>query len=331
MTSRQKPRILVGRLFHESHCFSPFVTLEREFSVMRGEALLAESQASGTTLGGIMRELRRRGADIIPYVSASAPPSGLVDDAFYRAIKRELIDDALAARPDAIALELHGAMGTTQLADVEGDLLTDLRAAVGPDVVIGVGLDLHAHLTPAMLAATDLCIACKTNPHADVVDCGEKVAAGVMSVLAGTLDPVATLVKVRMTLPGAMETSAGPLKLLHEEARALSAGDPAVWDVSLYNVYRALDDVDMGQAACVVTNGRSTNAERIALALGHAFWDRRADFKDDLMEVSAALDLIGRTGGRERYVLADMGDRVLAGAPGDSNAILAATLAHPEP
>lgn len=330
MTTSGKPRILVGRLFHESHAFSPFVTSAREFTVTRGEALVAESRASGTTLGGIVRELTRLGAHVIPSLSASAPPSGLVEDAFYRAIKDEMIGDAVAARPDAIALELHGAMGTTVLADVEGDLLTDLRAAVGPGVVIGVGLDLHAHLTSSMLGATDLCIACKTNPHADVVECGEKVAAGVMAVLEGALDPVSTLVKVRMTLPGAMETTAGPLKRLHEAARTLAAADPGIWDVSLYNVYRALDDVDMGQAVCVVANGKSSEAERIALGLGYAFWDRRADFKDDLMEISAALDLVGRTRGRERYVLADMGDRVLAGAPGDSNAILAAALVHPE-
>jgi microcystin degradation protein MlrC len=331
MTRAAQPRVLVGRLFHESHAFSPFVTRVSEFAVTRGADLLDEARTSGTTLGGIVRRLDRLGAHVVASVSASAPPSGLVDHAFYRSIKDELIDAAIAATPDAIALELHGAMGTTDLPDVEGDLLAALRSAVGPDVVIGVGLDLHGHLTPAMLAAADFCIACKANPHADVVDCGEKVAAGVMSALEGTFAPVSTLVKVLMTLPGAMETTAGPLKALHEEARALAASSPLIWDISLYNVYRALDDVDMGQAVCVVTNGDGSAAAGIAKLLAHAFWDRRDEFKDDLLEIEAALDLVARERGRERFVLADMGDRVLAGAPGDSNAILAATLAHPAP
>jgi microcystin degradation protein MlrC len=331
MTPGAKPRVLVGRLFHESHGFSPFVTPSTGFTVSRGAALIAEAQASGTTLGGIVRELARRGADIVPAVSAAAPPSGRVEDAFYRAIKAELIEAAASARADAIVLELHGAMGTTDLADVEGDLLTDLRAAIGPNVVIGVGLDLHAHLTPAMLAASDLCVACKSNPHADVVECGEKVAAGAMAVLAESFDPVSTLVKVRMTLPGAMETTSGPLEALHEEARALAATDAAIWDISLYNVYRTLDDVDMGQAICVVANGRESEATKISMRLAQGFWSRRDQFRDDLMEIGAALDRIAARRGRERFVLADMGDRVLAGAPGDSNAILAATLAHPAP
>ena len=317
MTRAAQRRVLVGRLFHELHAFSPFVTRESEFAVMRGADLLAEARASGTTLGGIVRQLDRLDARLVPSVSASAPPSGLVDHEFYRSMKAELIDAVVAATPDAIALELHGAMGTTDLADVEGDLLTALRAAVGPDVVIGVGLDLHGHLTPAMLAAADFCIACKANPHSDVVECGEKVAAGVMSALEGSFDPVSTLVKVLMTLPGAMETTGGPLKALHEEA--LAASSPKVWDISLYNVYRALDDVDMGQAVCIVTNGDDPGAARLAMRLGQAFWSRRAEFKDDLLEIGDALDLVARKRGRERFVLADMGDRVLAGAPGDFN------------
>ena len=226
MTRAAQPRILVGRLFPESHAFSPFVTRASEFAVARGADLLAEARTSGTTLGGIVRQLDRLDAHVVPSVSASAPPSGLVDPEFYQLIKAELIDTAIMTAPDAIALELHGAMGTTGLADVEGDLLTALRSAVGPDVVIGVGLDLHGHLTPAMLAAADFCIACKANPHADIVECGEKVAVGVMSALEGAFDPVSTLVKVRMTLPGGMETTGGPLKALHDEARALAASIP---------------------------------------------------------------------------------------------------------
>ena len=67
------------------------------------------------------------------------------------------------------------------------------------------------------------------------------------------------------------------------------------------------------------------------MRLGQEFWNRRAEFKDDLMEIGEALDHVAAKRGRGRFVLADMGDRVLAGAPGDSNAILAATLAHPAP
>lgn len=323
------PRILVARMFHESHGFSPLVTPRDDFVILRGETLLSEARTSGTTFGGIVRRLEAEKARLIPAVSIEGPPSGSVAHAFYDAIKQEIIEAALAARPDAIALELHGAMGTTELADAEGDLLRDLRRAVGPDVVIGIGLDLHAHLTEAMLDACDICIACKENPHSDVVACGEKVAQGVLAMLRGAFSPVSTLTKVRMVIPGANETAVGPLHELHTLARTLAKETEGIWDVSLYNVFRALDDAEMGQAIVVVSDGSNAAAAGIATRIGQGFWDRRERFVDDLWSIENALAHVAARQGQERFVLADMGDRVLAAAPGDSTAILSATMAHP--
>src|SRR3546814_9452227 len=56
------------------------------------------------------------------------------DHRCYLALKDELIAAAGESACEAVALELHGAMATDALADAEGDLLTDLRAAVGPAV-----------------------------------------------------------------------------------------------------------------------------------------------------------------------------------------------------
>lgn len=325
---RQPPRILVGRLFHESHAFSPVVTSAADFVVERGEPMLAAARQSGTTLGGIVRHLEANGATLLAALSASGPPGGLVDHAFYLDFRAELVAAAAAAKPDAIALELHGAMGTTQCPDAEGDLLGDLRRAVGDAVPIVVGLDLHANMTPAMLEAADICIACKENPHSDVVACGEKVASGLLRLLSGNFHPVTTLTKVRMQLPGAIETTAGPLRDLHRQALEQASADRRIWDVSIYNAYRNCDDVDVGQAVVVVSDGPCASAGAIASDLAESFWRRRDEFVDDLLSIDDALGVVASKRGRERFVLADMGDRVLAGAPGDSTAILAAALSR---
>jgi microcystin degradation protein MlrC len=224
--ARPPVRVIVARIFHESHGFNPSLTPEGGFVIVEGGMVLTEARGSGTTLGGMIPILEAAGAQLIPVFSASAPPSGLVDHDFYLGLKQTLVAAVREHSPDAIALELHGAMGTTLVADAEGDLLQAVRAAAGPTVVIGVGLDLHAHLTEAMLLATDICIACKENPHSDVVACGEKVARGILCVLGGTLSPVRTLVKVPMLLPGANETAAGPLNHLHEMARDTHSSNP---------------------------------------------------------------------------------------------------------
>lgn len=323
---RSAPRILVARFWHESNGFNPQPTAAADFQISEGDELVAAAGTSGSTLAGIIQKLSKEHIDILPSISVVAPPGGLVDHAFFIEVKERLISDAIALEPDAIALELHGAMGTTLLEDAEGDLLAGLRAAVGEMVPIGVGLDLHAHVTNAMMAAVDICIACKENPHSDVVECGEKVAAYLLAMLNGSLRPVTAMAKIPMILPGAAETATGPLREIHDQARFAERDCPAVWDVSLFNVFRYADDEDIGQAAVVLTNDAGPKGGRIADALARAFWEKRARFADDLLSIDEALDKVAAPESPRPFVLADMGDRVLAGAPGDSTAILAAVL-----
>lgn len=315
-------RILVGRLFHESHSFSPQITTGEAFEIKNGEELLAHAPRSGTTLGGIVKRATDFGYEVVPTVSAVAPPGGLVDHHLYVQLRDALIALARQERYDAVALELHGSMATTELPDADGDLLVHLREAVGPDVPLGIGLDLHAHVTPAMLRSVDICIACKENPHSDVVSCGERVVECLAAVLDGTFEPVLTMAKVPMILPGAAETGAGPLAELHARARAIAAAHLEIRDISLFNVYPYADDEDMGQAVVVLTHGPSQLAQAATTELAQLFWAWRERFRDSLSTIDEALDLVERDSGRRPYILADMGDRVLAGAPGDSTAFI---------
>ncbi|WP_170990173.1 M81 family metallopeptidase [Aquamicrobium sp. LC103] len=321
----KRVRVMVARFWHESNGFNPKSTSAGDFQICAGNSLVEIATASGSTLGGMITEFQRYDVDIIPSISVTAPPSGLVDHEFFEWVKSRLISDALENKPDAIALELHGAMGTTRLADAEGDLLKGLREAVGEVVPIGIGLDLHAHLTDAMIAPVDICIACKENPHSDVVECGEKVARCLLAVLGGELRPVNTLAKLPMILPGAAETANGPLLEIHEHARNAARADNSIWDISVFNVFRYVDDFDIGQAVIVLTNGDQESG-LVAETIVKDFWLKRARFQDELVEIDEALALMAARQSRRPYVLADMGDRVLAGAPGDSTAILAAVL-----
>ena len=219
-------RILVARVWHESNGFNPQITTQDDFQILQDKQLF-ELASKGSTLSGIITQLEYRSAHVIPSISAVAAPGGFVDHAFYEEIKARIIADVERFKPDAIALELHGAMATTRLDDAEGDLLKGLRARFA--LPIGIGLDLHAHVSIAMLEAVDICIACKENPHSDVVECGRKVADCLLAVLDGSLAPVNTLAKVPMILPGAGETASGPLFDIHEAARRQVDADDPIW------------------------------------------------------------------------------------------------------
>lgn len=322
--------ILVARIWHESNAFNPEITGPDAFEYSTGEQFLDAASDSGSTIGGIISQLRTPEVKLIGSVSATAPPSGLVDHGFFLNLKDQFLKDVIAHQPDAIALDLHGAMATTKAADAEGMLLVELRHVVGPGVPIAIGLDLHANVTVDMIESVDICIACKENPHSDVVECGHKVAECLLAVLDGRLTPATTMAKVPMILPGSGETASGPLFDIHEMARAYAKAQPDIWDISVFNVFRYADDYDIGQAVVVTSNGKE-QAVTPARTLARMFWDRRHDFVDELVSIEEALATADQRQGARPYVLADMGDRILAGAPGDSTAILEAALKdHPK-
>ena len=86
-------------------------------------------------------------------------------------------------------------------------------------------------------------------------------------------------------------------------------------------------------AVVVLTHETQPSANAIASELAATFWERRLEFVDDLVSIDDALNKISteRSDDALPFVIGDMGDRVLAGAPGDSTSILAATLDHPYP
>ncbi|MBM3546072.1 MAG: M81 family metallopeptidase [Alphaproteobacteria bacterium] len=313
-------RVLVGRIFHESHSFNPILTRHEDFAVTRGPKLLDE--ASGSTLSGIVGALRSAGAEPVATLSAMARPGGPIEHSVYADLKAEILDTARLEKVDAVAFELHGAMTTDRLHDAEGDFLSSLRDLVGPGIPIGAGLDLHAHVTEAMLRAADIVTACKHNPHSDVVEAGERTARLVLAALAGEIHPVTALVKLPMLLRGRLETDLPPLSDLHARARAWHAREPRLLDVSICNVHSYLDVPDLGQAVLAIADRDDDLAARAATDIAAEMWRRREDFVDALPGVDEAIDMVDAQPERRPWVLADRGDRVLAGAPGDSPEIL---------
>jgi microcystin degradation protein MlrC len=331
-TSALKPRrVLIGQFFHETHGFNPQITSGAHVNVERGGALIAKARGGGTTLAGIIRTLERLNYDILPVVGMFAQPSGRLDHSFYAALRDELVAIAGAEDFDAVALDLHGAMGTTELSDADGDLLTRLRQAIGPDRPIAIGLDMHAHVTAAMLEAVDICIACKETPHTDFPECGHKLVEQLDALLAGTLHPVMAMAKAPMIHMDAGLTASGPLAEAKAIATGLAALNPAIRDISLFQVYRFGDYPEpKGQTALVLTDGDAEGATEAAAHLAGWFWDNRERFREEAPDIDSALDQVAARPGRLPMVLADTGDRTMAGAPGDGTAILERALNHPK-
>ena len=322
------PRILLAGLFHEGNSFSSLVTDRESFAVTRGPALLEKARVSGAGMGGAYRRLVELGAQLEPFASAVAPPGGPVANSVYRAFRDNLLDAARSVEIDGVYLDLHGAMVTETLDDPEGDLLGSLRSALGPAVPIAVSLDLHAHLTPAMLGHADSVVACKENPHTDYDVAGAKAAELLMAQLRGEARPVTAALWLPLIIGSQMETAQGPLARLHAQRRRLLAETENLLDISIYNTTTLLDVEGGGQCITAIADDDAEAARQVVVSLARGLWGMRDDFTPDLPPLTEVLETV-ETGRLARpVILGDQGDRVLAGTPGDGTLVARELLAN---
>jgi microcystin degradation protein MlrC len=147
-------RVGVIGLEHETNTFRPTSTPLAEFTITRGDDLLAE-RGRRTYAAGMFDGIDAIGAEVVPLVIAAAQPSGSIAADAYAALKAELVAAATSVPLDALVVQLHGAGVAEGVDDIEADLGEALRSALGPDLPILGSLDLHANLMPATVAPYD--------------------------------------------------------------------------------------------------------------------------------------------------------------------------------
>jgi len=186
-------RIAVGGFLHETNTFAPTKAGYDDFvhgggwpAMALGPDVLKVMRDINVGLAGFVAEADTRGWELVPTISCGASPSAHVTrDAFERIVK-VMIDGIAAAGPiDAVYLDLHGAMVTEHLDDGEGEILARVRHLIGRELPLVVSLDLHANVTPEMVAHADALIAYRTYPHVDMADTGRAAAKHLALQLRG--------------------------------------------------------------------------------------------------------------------------------------------------
>lgn len=319
-------RILAGGIAQESHSFNPVLTGRDSFTITEGADAVARARGTNSTLGGIIAVAEAAGAEVTVPILFRAQSGGPVEDAVFNEARDAMLHAARRGDFDAIALPLHGGMLTPKLADPEGILVQELRAIVGPMVPITVAFDLHAHVTAELLQASDLLAGYLTNPHSDQGDTGRRAGTAALAMLDGTLDPVLAWAHLPMLTLGNDRTDEEPLLGLHSRAReAVEAG--RVYDASIFNAQQFLDVPGLGQVLMAYGNREPGGAEKLVAEIAASLWQVRASLIGSYPDLDTCLDRA--VSGTERpLILGDQGDRVAAGAPGDSTVILHALLAR---
>ena len=324
----ERRRVAVGQLSQETNHFNPVPTGEADFAasgILRGDAVLRGWGAARREVPGFLDVLRDAGHEAVPTIAAWCPAAGgPVSRAAFEALLGELLDRLRAAGPlDGVLLALHGAMMLEDSDDAEAEILARVRAALPPGTPIGVTLDLHGHVTPAMLSHDAFFVAYREYPHVDMHETGERAARLLLDVLAGRRRPVMALAKRPMIVsPVGARTPDPPLSELCAMARAAEDSGEAI-HVGLFPVQPWLDVPELGFAV-LVTGEDAAGAQAVADRIADAAWAMRRRFDPGLTPLGEAIRI--GLAGPGTTVVGDCGDAPTGGALADDPAVLRALL-----
>ena len=320
-------RVAVGSILTECNQFGGKIIEREEFArsqLARGEAVMS---IEGGAVGGMLHTLQEQNADTVPLVVASAYPGGPISQDCYAQLKADLLEDLAASLPvDGVLLALHGAAVTTEIDDVEGDLLAAVRALVGPDVPLVGTLDLHANVTTQMMRHADGLVAWETYPHVDPYTTGVRGARLLLGMLAGDHKPAMAMAKVPI-LTSAINASTvgdGPFADVMRLAKSFEEL-PGVLSTSAFHAHATIDVAELGGGGLVITDNDEAQAGDLADRIANLMWEKRFALEPDTLTPEEAVDA-GLKIPSGPIILIECADCVGGGAAGDSVATLPALM-----
>ena len=318
-------KLLIAMMSHETNTFSPVPTPLTRFgngaAPPEGDQALFEISGRALAMGGMLAVAQAAGAEIVTPIAAGAPPSGPVDDNAYEYICHLICEQAAGC--DGVLLELHGAMVTETLEDGEGTLLTRLRQLY-PDMPIGVALDMHANVYPAMVDNSTIITGFQTYPHIDMFQTGERAALALLAFMRGEIQPVTRWGNCPM-LPHVMRqgTDDMPNKALQQRVAEMEAGEAVA--VSLFTGFPHADIYNAGLSVVVTTDNNPALAEALRDELLEMAWAQRAAFVyqvTSLPDSVAAAETAANASGEGPVILLDHYDNTASGGTMDTTEVL---------
>ena len=205
--------------------------------------------------------------------------------------------------------------------DADGDWLSRARLHVGDAVPIIGTLDLHANVSPKMIAACQALVGYRTNPHLDQHACGIQAGQLMVRTLRGEIRPTQALVQLPMCVNIERQATEEPQgQELYAEANRLTHLDGRNLSLSYLYGFPYADVAEMGASVVAVADGDDSLARHTAQRLAQHWWQIRTEFVGHLISIDEAISMACQE--RERDTtrpvgLLDMGDNVGGGSAGD--------------
>jgi microcystin degradation protein MlrC len=325
-------RIAVGGFLHETNTFAPTKATYDAFvhgggwpRMVLGENIPKILRNVNVGLAGFIDAAEAAGWELVPAIFAAATPSAHVTRDAYERIAKVMLDGiASAGAIDGVYLDLHGAMVTEHFDDGEGELLARVRRIIGKDLPLVVSLDLHANVTPEMVAHADALIAYRTYPHVDMAETGRACARHLALLLKTKQRFAKAFRQLPFLIPISWQcTNDQPTKGIYENLAALQG--EAVPTLSFAPGFPAADFEHCG--ASVFAYGRTQgDANAAADAMVKIIESHENDFDGRIYSPDEGVQLAMKLAetATKPIVIADTQDNTGAGGDSDTTGMLRA-------
>lgn len=322
-------RIFTASLSTETNTFSPIPTGMAGFR-SRGYYPAGTHPDKMLQFSGPLWAARQRAKDagwtVIEGAVAGAMPAGITTRFAFESLRDEILEDLKRAGPvDVVVLGLHGAMVADGYDDCEGDLISRIRAIVGPSVVVGAELDPHCHMTDLMVDNADFLVCFKEYPHTDIMERAFDLVDLCTAKAQGRIQPTKAFYDCHMI--SIMHTSREPMRSFVDRLLDMEKNVPGVLSISIAHGFPWGDVPGMGSKVLVYTDNNPQAATQLAEQLGQEIIGFRDALQAPYPTVPQALEQ-ARADGRYPAVLADSADNAGGGAASDSTFVLDYFLKH---
>jgi microcystin degradation protein MlrC len=272
-------RIGVACVMQESNSFAPVLSPLADFSIQKGDALIAANQSTNTEVGGFLAELEKLGAEVVPLVSAWAIAGGPVDDLTFESLANLLAEQLRGAKLDGLLLALHGAWLSFSHPSADAELVRHVRQVIGEKVPIVVTLDFHANVSPALLTGIQGLVGYRTYPHVDMRDVGRAAAQLIHRILVKQLRPVLYWMPIPVIAPPQIATTDQPpikdvMAFLDSDS-----GSEYILSASFFCVQPWLDMEGVSSSVVVVASMPDPKIPAKMRRIGQFFWDNRNELQ----------------------------------------------------
>ena len=294
-------RFAILGISHETNTFSKVPATYEKFEealMLRGQEIVKQYIDAEYTMTGYLQAAEEFGFEAVPLMYANTGPIGTITKDAYDRITTEMFGLLRDQGPwDAVLICNHGAAVSEEFPDMDAEFTRAVREIVGPDVPVGMTLDMHSNISKETVANTDVCVVWRTCPHLDCRQRGRKTAELIYRTVVGEIKPVQYIELVPMLVNIVKQfTGQEPMKSLVDDCVEANERE-GILDTSIAEGYPYADVEEMGMSWIAISDGDAESAKETAKWMAARAWEVRAELNRPVPSIEEALNMA-----EERYV-----------------------------